>query len=803
MNNLSLELDENIKKLYIYERMNAIAISKHLNLSQSFVYRKIDSLGLKNELNHIVLVELEKEKEKIEKSIVSNNYILENILNELSITKNEFFKLVKKHNITFNIVTIKELEVEKEKNIIKKLYIDKNLNLSEISEKLKIPKTTLQYKINTYGLDTLKKELVTKLSSIEEEVVDELYVSNSFSILRIANILGKSESHIKRIVKRKELSFKRKKLEKQREFDDVQKIKQLYEDENNSSALIARKINRSYSWVRRKIIANNFLRKNSSELSFNYNDMIDKDYRAIIRPSLSRIKKYYFHQKILKIKPNFNCNNISKSFKNSKEELIIKRIKYLLIDCSMPLQQISFNLLIPKEHISLYLRNNNIKYQRTDDWDSILLEVMHEYFIEKKSLKNIAEELNISISTLYKKTNNFNSPISGISKEICNFIGEMFFIESISAQEIADIYNLDVLTVFKVLGELTCDCTLTISEEDEILLYNYLFNVKKLNSKEISLFLKVPIDLVRQKISNFKLQEKRKCELISQYLNSDLSAKELSEKLNINYKTFIALLNREGVEIRKKVWTDFQTRFLIENINKLSVNEISKHIKKSPSNIRWKCRKLGISLSNSWSESDLEFLESKIGSISMSKISKILNRPLKSVETKAYREGFGSALSNISFLTANQLASILNVGMSSVVVKWIKHHNLKATRVVIHSKKSYWKIKVEEFWRWAYNNQDIVSFAFLHKNILGKEPDWVDEKRNKDMLLANKNKAYSLEEDEFIIYNWRINSIEFIASKLKRNSRGVYIRGLRLGLKKEDLNKYCSKIDNSFISASL
>jgi hypothetical protein len=134
-----------------------------------------------------------------------------------------------------------------------------------------------------------------------------------------------------------------------------------------------------------------------------------------------------------------------------------------------------------------------------------------------------------------------------------------------------------------------------------------------------------------------------------------------------------------------------------------------------------------------WSEEEKQFLRDKWGEMSIARIAKKLHRSVNAVKVKAIRMKLTNALNHIDGITLNQLAKLFDVSYGWTVKKiWIDQLHIPFKTKIIAQSKAYRYICIDDFWKWATKNKHRINFAKLEENILGREPDWVAEKRKAD-----------------------------------------------------------------------
>lgn len=170
-----------------------------------------------------------------------------------------------------------------------------------------------------------------------------------------------------------------------------------------------------------------------------------------------------------------------------------------------------------------------------------------------------------------------------------------------------------------------------------------------------------------------------------------------------------------------------------------------------------------------WTQEELDFLEEKWGVLSKKLIAKKLNRSLNSVIVKAVRLGLGRYINARDEITLNLLINTLGYKNSySWVSKKFKNHNIPIKKIKIID-KSVKMVNINEFWKWAEKNKEILNFADFEEGALGKEPLWVKEKRNIDKNSLNKinrNRLWTKYEEQLLIS--KVKSMRYTYEELSK-----------------------------------
>ena len=135
-----------------------------------------------------------------------------------------------------------------------------------------------------------------------------------------------------------------------------------------------------------------------------------------------------------------------------------------------------------------------------------------------------------------------------------------------------------------------------------------------------------------------------------------------------------------------------------------------------------------------WSEEEDNYLCENWGLYSVPTIAKHLKRTNRAIESRVLYLGLGSHLESSGYIS---LRSVIKEFGLDVSHDW-QIRKLVETGLPTHkqrvNKKSFLMVDIDEFWEFMETHQNLLSFARLELNALGKEPSWVKEKRRKDYL---------------------------------------------------------------------
>lgn len=186
----------------------------------------------------------------------------------------------------------------------------------------------------------------------------------------------------------------------------------------------------------------------------------------------------------------------------------------------------------------------------------------------------------------------------------------------------------------------------------------------------------------------------------------------------------------------------------------------------------------------SWTTEEEEYLEDQWGVISYAKIAKKLGRTINGVKIKANNLNLGDPRHCYNGLTLIQLSDVIGVRYSALKY-WIEEYDFPVITKVLAEKSKVKFVRIEDFWKWAEQNKEMIDFSLFGKNMLGAEKEWVELKRVADeikgqLIHRSHGDAWTKEEDGLLINMVNTHSFTYpqIADRIKR-SQGAIKRRLQ------------------------
>lgn len=136
-----------------------------------------------------------------------------------------------------------------------------------------------------------------------------------------------------------------------------------------------------------------------------------------------------------------------------------------------------------------------------------------------------------------------------------------------------------------------------------------------------------------------------------------------------------------------------------------------------------------------WTDDDIAYLEAKAGAVPMSTLTKKLQRTEGAIRSKCCKEGIPIVRNNI-YLQFSDVARLMGVD-NKTVWRWADIHNMPNKRLNLNFKDRPY-VEFDELVKWLEKNQDKWFTDNLEMYALGKENEWLKEKRRKDLNRKDK-----------------------------------------------------------------
>ena len=135
-----------------------------------------------------------------------------------------------------------------------------------------------------------------------------------------------------------------------------------------------------------------------------------------------------------------------------------------------------------------------------------------------------------------------------------------------------------------------------------------------------------------------------------------------------------------------------------------------------------------------WTKEEIEYLQEHYGTLSYGTLAKNLDRSIGAINNMARLLQVGAFLECGDYITFHQLLIALGhdkSGYAYKTISWVKNRDFPIHYKRVHQNR-FKIVYLDEFWKWAEKNQDLLDFSRFEENVLGLEPEWAKRKRKLD-----------------------------------------------------------------------
>lgn len=475
------------------------------------------------------------------------------------------------------------------------------------------------------------------------------------------------------------------------------------------------------------------------------------------------IKENYAKTSINEICSYLNCSTAT-FYKRVKElGLFIEKkpiwtkekVKFLKDNLeNMSIDTISEEINISKYYIKQKIKELDLK---TDKWTNEEIEILKE-LVKTLDYKDISKKLGRSENAIKSKTSRLG--LDTIYKRIEFSKEEIEFIKSnwgvIPVADIARTLKVTRQIVYtqakklnlknngrKVFEKWDSESIEKLRELSTIKTISELATYFKTTNKAISnIAYKNHIKLIKSKSRWTQQQEQL---LLDNYENMNI--KELSNLIGIGTTAIRSKLNRLGLKHKntvyvRKNWTKEEVEFLKSKVKtQVSLKEIADALNRTEDSVYKKAKKLDLNLlldRRNWTKEEETLLSDLWGYKPIEQIAKKLNRSVSSIRNKAFLLKLGPQKENYEVLNINTICELFNQTYEVVTIFWVALGLKLKTRYITKS-TSYKYVDMDDLFEFLKTNQNIWDSRVLERNILGIEPEWLKEKRKRDVNMPKNS----------------------------------------------------------------
>ncbi|MDD4188112.1 MAG: hypothetical protein PHX04_05105 [Bacilli bacterium] len=215
------------------------------------------------------------------------------------------------------------------------------------------------------------------------------------------------------------------------------------------------------------------------------------------------------------------------------------------------------------------------------------------------------------------------------------------------------------------------------------------------------------------------------------------SAHSMKKKFGCTWDAVVGIAKANGLELpTSNDWTQEEIDTLKVLAEKYHYKDIAKNMGKTENAIYLKARRLGITLiqdRRKWSQDEEQEFKDLWGYEPLELIAKKMQRSVFSLKVKAVRMGLGSMISNnYEKITISDISELLDITRDRITGTWVDL-GLNITLTKLTNEKSYMTVTWDDLMKFLENNQSEWDSRKVERNMLGLEPEWLVEKRARDL----------------------------------------------------------------------
>lgn len=214
------------------------------------------------------------------------------------------------------------------------------------------------------------------------------------------------------------------------------------------------------------------------------------------------------------------------------------------------------------------------------------------------------------------------------------------------------------------------------------------------------------------------------------------SPHSMKKKFNCSWYAVCKVAKENGLQPPKSsVWSEEEINDLKALSDEYHYTEIAFMMGKTENAVYLKARRLGITLiqdRRKWTPPEEASLAELWGSVSIETIAKKLKRTVFSLKVKAVRMNLGPMINNNDLITVSDMVDMLGISRDRITTTWIKL-GLKLNKKRLTKSITYYMITWDNLLTFLENNQNEWDSRNVEEYMLGSEPEWLKEKRKRDM----------------------------------------------------------------------
>lgn len=146
-------------------------------------------------------------------------------------------------------------------------------------------------------------------------------------------------------------------------------------------------------------------------------------------------------------------------------------------------------------------------------------------------------------------------------------------------------------------------------------------------------------------------------------------------------------------------------------------------------------------MNRKWTAEEMDFLKDNIGKQRIETIAHKLRRTETAIFLKAKRLKIANTKQIQGNYSLGELATLIHINRRTLY-NWVQKGLFPAHKKITKQKRSFYFVKPNEFWKWAFENKEKLNFSNISPFSILPEPKWVDKERKKDDPFEEMNYKY-------------------------------------------------------------
>ena len=287
------------------------------------------------------------------------------------------------------------------------------------------------------------------------------------------------------------------------------------------------------------------------------------------------------------------------------------------------------------------------------------------------------------------------------------------------------------------------------------------------------------------KEKKFEFTEEQKEYIIDNW--GKVSVHSMKNKFGCSWYAVANVAKENNLELPKSNdWTEEDIEKLKSLASTLHYEDIAIQMGRTPNAVYLKAKRLNITIiqdRREWTAEEEDYLIERWGRDKIEKIAKNMQRSIYSIKVKATRMGLGyMSQNNIEQISFADISRAIGVSRDRLT-RWM-NFGLKVKKKKVTNKYSYYCVDLDDLMDFLEKHQDWWDSNKLEKNTFGLEPDWLKEKRQRDLVNPPLEYRVWSEEEIRIASDLLLQgyNYDYIAPIINRTPQAVAIKMREIGL---------------------